>query len=172
MNPAPAREPALQAAISRLVAASGDLDADARAAHVGVITRALQKSTDVRTLPILLSLQQVVEDGVAPDRFVAILAVLGPDVRAAVAQMARGADRADPFESGLWSAVADVADSVTDPTCGCPIVETVANRRDRRNAARRGVVPATNVTRHRRGCPRTGVTAMRSDPARDTGTTS
>jgi hypothetical protein len=51
-----------------------------------------------------------------------------------------------------------------DPICGCPVERLQSNRRDRRRAARRGDIPATNVNRHRRGCARV---AWRSDNAND-----
>lgn len=54
---------------------------------------------------------------------------------------------------------------MTDPLCTCPPVQLQANRRDRRSALRRGAIPATRVTRHRRECPLRAI-AARSDPER------
>lgn len=57
--------------------------------------------------------------------------------------------------------------SETDPLCGCPVETFAANRRDRRDRAKRGLTPTAVVTRHRRDCPRRGASARRSDPAND-----
>ena len=54
-----------------------------------------------------------------------------------------------------------------DPVCGCKIETLQGNRRDRRRARRQRIIAATHVTIHRPRCPRAGVTASRSDPARD-----